>query len=535
MSRSALIVAMDTYEDPKLRALRAPAADARALASVLRDPDIGGFDVMFAFNPKEGELRRTLSAFFADRTPDDLLLVHVGCHGVKDDDGRLYFATADTELAHLDATAVPADFVNRRMNDSRSRRIVLFLDCCYSGAFARGMAARAGDKVEIRERFEGSGRVVLTASDAMEYSFEGDDRRGQGQRSVFTSALVDGLQTGEADLDQDHLISVDELYDYVHSRVREQTPNQTPGKWSFVTGELYVARSSYVSPVAARELPADVVAMESSQLPYVRVELVERLAVLRVQPEFSERARAALERLSEDDSRQVAAAAARVLEAQADTAPSAPPKPLPALQRVAAEEAAGPRQSAVRRGSNAPLEKPAATVVAAIAASAVAGAIVGEVHWALLTHAASGNHQLPDVVASGLSGGLSVLVLSWVLVAAGRSEWPLWRAVVPTSAAAVAVSAPIGLINGATRAAFVLVYVLSGLVAGAASLVATTSARLITAGAALGGVASLLFSLLAPMTLTAANFILGYYVLAFALIGGAIAIAIVRSPVRSGS
>jgi hypothetical protein len=37
------------------------------------------------------------------------------------------------------------------------------------------------------------------------------------------------------------------------------------------------------------------------------------------------------------------------------------------------------------------------------------------------------------------------------------------------------------------------------------------------------------------MTLTAANFILGYYVLAFALIGGAIAIAIVRSPVRSGS
>ncbi|HEX6676368.1 MAG TPA: hypothetical protein VF486_15240, partial [Actinomycetes bacterium] len=47
------------------------------------------------------------SAFFADRLGDDLLLAQFSCHGVKDDSGQLYFATADTELANLDATAVP--------------------------------------------------------------------------------------------------------------------------------------------------------------------------------------------------------------------------------------------------------------------------------------------------------------------------------------------------------------------------------------------------------------------------------------------
>ncbi|HEV2918092.1 MAG TPA: hypothetical protein VG673_02455, partial [Actinomycetota bacterium] len=43
-TRSALIVASDNYTDPGLRQLRAPASDAQALAAVLRDPQIGGFE-----------------------------------------------------------------------------------------------------------------------------------------------------------------------------------------------------------------------------------------------------------------------------------------------------------------------------------------------------------------------------------------------------------------------------------------------------------------------------------------------------------
>jgi hypothetical protein len=49
-TRSALIVANDSYQDPGLRKLRAPAQDARALESVLADPGIGGFDVRVLMN-----------------------------------------------------------------------------------------------------------------------------------------------------------------------------------------------------------------------------------------------------------------------------------------------------------------------------------------------------------------------------------------------------------------------------------------------------------------------------------------------------
>jgi hypothetical protein len=242
--RSAFIVANDEYADRRLSRLRAPAADAQELANVLRDPEIGGFDVDLSLNEPEHIVRRRLSAFFENRGIDDLLLVHLSCHGVKDEDGRLYFATTDTETDHLDATSIPSEFLNRLMTRSRSRRVVLLLDCCYSGAFARGWMSRAGDRVDIQERFDGRGRIVLTASSAMEYSFEGDQLSGEGRPSVFTSALVEGLSTGEADRNRDGYVSVDELYDFAYDRVREVTPSQTPGKWVFdVQGDFHVARS----------------------------------------------------------------------------------------------------------------------------------------------------------------------------------------------------------------------------------------------------------------------------------------------------
>jgi uncharacterized caspase-like protein len=197
-TRNALIVASYDYTDPGLRQLHAPASDARALEAVLQDPGIGGFDVRTLLNAPTHEINLAVEEFFADRRPDDLLLVHFSCHGVKDEDGDLYFATSNTMLRRLGATAVGADFVNRCMGRSRSRRIVLLLDCCYAGAFERGMTARAGTEVGIEAQLGGRGRAVITASSAMEYAFEGEQLAdvGEPEPSVFTSALVNGLETG---------------------------------------------------------------------------------------------------------------------------------------------------------------------------------------------------------------------------------------------------------------------------------------------------------------------------------------------------
>ena len=278
--RYALIVANGTYRDPKLSRLRTPTRDAEELARVLHDPAIGDFAVELAIDEPESVLRRKIATFFSDRGRDDLLLLHFSCHGLKDDSGQLYFAAPDTEVAHLDATALSAEFVSRQMTRSRSRKVVALLDCCYSGAIARGLRFRGGDQVDLDDHLGGHGRVILTASSAMEYAFEGEELTGTGNPSVFTTAVVKGLETGEADRDQDRRISVEELYDYVCEQVREITPDQSPNMLSHLEGELFVARSSYVAPVPATELPIELREAIDSSLAGVREGAVTELGRL---------------------------------------------------------------------------------------------------------------------------------------------------------------------------------------------------------------------------------------------------------------
>jgi len=365
--RYALIVAGYEYQDPGLRRLRAPARDAEALAGVLRDAQIGGFDVRAMVNEPAHVVNEAVEDFFAERSPQDLLVLHFSCHGVKDESGELYFAMANTKLRRLGATAVSADFVNRRMNRSRSRRIVLLLDCCYAGAFERGIAAKAGAAVHVEEQFGGRGRAVITASGAMEYAFEDvtlTDAR-ELEASIFTRALVDGLETGDADRDQDGLIGLDELYDYVYDRVREVTPNQTPGKWTFaIEGELHIARRR--SPVTTpAPLPTALQDMIDGPMVGERLGAVHELTRL-----LSGRhagialgARQALERLQADDSRMVAGAAATALAAQpAARQPVETPAP-PPLEAAPAPSAAAqaPPQPPVEEAQAPPMPVQAAS------------------------------------------------------------------------------------------------------------------------------------------------------------------------------
>ena len=109
---------------------------------------------------------------------------------------------------------------------SRSRTTIVLIDCCFSGAFLRGMRARSGGEANVqalvRDLPEGSGVAVLTASGEMEYSLEeADDRAAAATRpSYFTEAVVTGIGTGAADRDKDGRITIDELYDYVWDRIR---------------------------------------------------------------------------------------------------------------------------------------------------------------------------------------------------------------------------------------------------------------------------------------------------------------------------
>jgi hypothetical protein len=260
-NRRALLVGAYQFEDSTLAKLRAPLNDVIGLEEVLSDPDIGDFDVESVTNPTATEMAVAVEAFFKDSKRDDLLLMYFSGHGVKDETGNLHFAVTNTNLNLLYATAVPAALIRDLMDRSRSRSIVLILECCYSGAFAKGMRAKAAPVMDIMDQLEGRGRVILTASSAMEYAFEGDeitDPQGEREPSIFTGAIIRALQTGEADRDGDGYITVDELYDYVYSVVREATPNQTPVRTSFeVEGSIVIAKSRAAARLGGKKQDLD--------------------------------------------------------------------------------------------------------------------------------------------------------------------------------------------------------------------------------------------------------------------------------------
>ena len=245
-ARLALVVATGTYDDPGLRRLRAPGRDAADLAQVLADPDIGGFTVTTMFDQPAQLVRLAIEDFLDGRGTGDMLLVYFSCHGLVDARGRLYFAATDTRKDRLAATGVESGWVLDQLEYCRGRRQVLILDSCFSGAIARGAKGEADLDLPGRFLGQGRGRVVLTASTATEYSFEGEPTDAAAPAgSVFTAALVQGLRTGAADIDDDGHISVDDAYAYVFNQVRAAGAAQTPLRWVYAAeGKgLFLARN----------------------------------------------------------------------------------------------------------------------------------------------------------------------------------------------------------------------------------------------------------------------------------------------------
>ena len=253
--RYALIIGNSDYQDASLARLLKPAQDVEGLAAVLRDPEIGAFDeVLPLVDQPENKVRREIGRFCTGKRRDDLLLLYFSGHGVLDDQGQLHLAVHDTERNYLSSTAVAASFIKGELDKSFSNRQIVILDCCHSGAFGRGSKGVEGASVGTKTAFEtrGKGRVVLTASDATQYAWEGDQIDGHAERSLFTHYLIQGLHTGAADMDGDGQISHDELYYFVHGRVVEVTPKQTPLMWADgLEGKVVIARNQApLTPVA---------------------------------------------------------------------------------------------------------------------------------------------------------------------------------------------------------------------------------------------------------------------------------------------
>ncbi|MDJ0897646.1 MAG: caspase family protein [Xenococcus sp. MO_188.B8] len=248
MVKVALLIGISEYK-LGLPILSSTVQDAQAMKEVLQHPEIGGFnDVKVLLNPNTQKLRIAIYDLFAERSPEDLVLFYFSGHGVKDQNRNLYLATPETCKSAkglvVQPTAVAASYLQKQMTDSNSDYEVIILDCCYSGAIAKGLTAKDEGTVDIEAELGGKGRAIFTSSTSVQSSFE-----QQGGLSIYTQYLVEGIKTGAADLDSDGRISADELHRYARDKVQEAYPAMNPQFYPVQEGyRIHLARSPQDDP-----------------------------------------------------------------------------------------------------------------------------------------------------------------------------------------------------------------------------------------------------------------------------------------------
>ena len=219
----ALLIGVSEY-GADIPPLSSALNDVEAMERVLKNPNLGNFtQVERLLNPTSEDMRKAILNLFKNKDKDDLILFFFSGHGITNDDNHLYLATHNTAKDDFEATAVDANFIQAQSKDCYSKRQVLILDACYSGAFASGWHTKSIG-VDIKKELGAEGRVVLTSSGATQTSFAQEG----ATLSLYTQYLVEGIETGAADSDGDGNIHVQELHTYAKAKVQAVKPKMTP-------------------------------------------------------------------------------------------------------------------------------------------------------------------------------------------------------------------------------------------------------------------------------------------------------------------
>lgn len=232
--RWAVIVGVSEYANKGIPSLKYADRDAEALAAFLQTPEGGGFDadhmrILINKDATLPNLREALIDFLQQAIDKDLVVIYFAGHGAPDPTRpqNLYLLTYDTDPNRLGTTAFPMwDIQTVIARQIAAKKVVVLSDACHSGGISVDVATRGLDVTQsnpinqyIAELARAKeGMVVFTASAAGEVSQEFPDL-GHG---VFTYYLLEGLK-GAADLNNDYLVTINELMGYVEEQVKRKT------------------------------------------------------------------------------------------------------------------------------------------------------------------------------------------------------------------------------------------------------------------------------------------------------------------------
>jgi hypothetical protein len=227
----ALLIGVGTYQyEPKMN-VPVTAADAQAVADVLRDPAFCGYP-----DPQVKPLRNSaasresilgaLDALAARAGEGDTVFLFFCGHGDYGDDGGYYLTTHDTRLNNrkvVSGTGLRQSEFIEKLRAIKAKRLLLVVNACHAGELAptlgEGEAPYTGTPLPAQTAAAllstGEGRIIITACREEQRSYI-----GSRSLTLFTHALVDALQGRGTSSSRGYLSAFD-LYTHLYFTVEE--------------------------------------------------------------------------------------------------------------------------------------------------------------------------------------------------------------------------------------------------------------------------------------------------------------------------
>jgi len=246
----AAIVGISEYKSTDIPSLRYADRDAEALYDFLVTPlEQGGRGVaksnirkLINKEATKTNIQEAIFDFMKSALEEDIAIIYFAGHGAPDPTrpNVPYLLAYDSDLARPAATAVKMQEVQDAIRDYiKAKKIIVFADACHSAGVGTNVAMRgvanAGLINQFLEEIAKSGNSVLTFSASESNELSQESQSWGGGHGVFTYYILEGLK-GKADSDQDKIIRLGELVDYVNLNVRRDTkslqhPTPSPTPW----------------------------------------------------------------------------------------------------------------------------------------------------------------------------------------------------------------------------------------------------------------------------------------------------------------
>jgi tetratricopeptide (TPR) repeat protein len=227
----AVVIGVSEFENlPKEEWLDYADDDARAFYEFITSPRGRGFlpENVFLMTNEEAQsqaMRSRLGSTLAKKVkPEDTVYIFIATHGTVEREAARegYVMGYDSDREDLYTSAMPMRELGNIMTNrlKNAKRIFLFADVCRAGKLGQVQGAVNRYIEDASSRGETMG---LLASRPNEFSRESD--QWGGGHGVFTYYLLKGL-TGEADADQDDIVTAAEIVSYLQTNVEDATERQ---------------------------------------------------------------------------------------------------------------------------------------------------------------------------------------------------------------------------------------------------------------------------------------------------------------------